>query len=723
MVSIQQSNEVPMKSAAGAIAFSAAFLCATLPVCAADTPAGPPVFTSEVSLVLLPVFIVDSAGRAARGLAAEDFELYEDGKPTKVVSFRYVDTTSAEDQETIRQASAARRRFLLLFDKSFTDPAGLNRAQRAAADFVRHRLAESDLAAVATFDINRGLHLVANFTEDRALLVHAVETLGIPSLSRISDPLSLVADLLATDVATPGVNRSQLNPQAVLGDVLQVLVRRMRAAEEEAYRSNILTLISSFEDLARGLRAVEGRKQVLYFSAGFDSRLLVGQTGSEQQNASESIARGALWEVDGNVRYGDARVRDLLRAMTRSLASADAVVHTIDVTGLGSDHSLTQMNVTVDSPRDTSGREALNYLASETGGRFFKDTNDLEGVLGEMAEMTSRYYVLGFQPVTEKGSGAFHRIRVKVARKGVKLSHRAGFYERAPAASRTVLQRQFEAAQLVMTGAGANELRFSSLCLPFPVAGERQTLGVVLQVPKDQLAWGPGKQLSLEVYAYAVAEDGTVHDHLAQLLRVDPGQADRDGTARGISFYGTLSVPAGKQVVRLLVQERETGVAGMQLVDVTVPPYNARAGFLLPPVVMEDGERWLSVEMARERTGPSPGFPFEVGGKPFLPRASLEVRGDSPEKLVLIAYESSRAADPAASLEIRSSLVDQQGRTVPAGLINIDRVQRDENGRRTYLLGYTPAALAKGDYTLRISVAEGGERLESYSLLRVRPGS
>jgi len=112
-----------------------------------------------------------------------------------------------------------------------------------------------------------------------------------------------------------------------------------------------------------------------------------------------------------------------------------------------------------------------------------------------------------------------------------------------------------------------------------------------------------------------------------------------------------------------------------------------------------------------------------VGGRPFVARASLEVSAASPEKLVLIAYESSRAADPAASLEIRSSLVDQQGRTVPAGLINIDRVQRDENGRRTYLLGYTPAALAKGDYTLRISVAEGGERLESYSLLRVRPGS
>src|SRR5262245_7357903 len=39
----------------------------------ADTPRQPPVYSSEVSLVLLPVFVVDHDGRAVRGLRAEDF--------------------------------------------------------------------------------------------------------------------------------------------------------------------------------------------------------------------------------------------------------------------------------------------------------------------------------------------------------------------------------------------------------------------------------------------------------------------------------------------------------------------------------------------------------------------------------------------------------------------------------------------------------------------------
>lgn len=682
----------------------------------------PPVFGTEVTLVLLPVFVADGKGRAIRGLSAEDFELSEDGKRAEVVSFRYVDTTSDEDQETIRQASAARRRFLLLFDKSFTEVGGLNRAQRAAAQFVRTALAPSDLAAVATFDVDKGLRIVANFTEDRALLSHAVATLGATNLTRISDPLGLAADLSATDLTLTGVQESsQVITDATLTGVLAVLARRMRAAEEEQYRRHIHTLIGSLEELAKGLRNVDGRKQIVYFSAGFDSRLLIGQTGSEQRSAAESIAQGRLWEVDGTIRYGDSRLRDLLSTMTRSISNSDAVIHSVDVTGLGTDRSLSRTSVNVDPQRDVGGREGLNFLAAETGGRFFKDATDLGPVLGEMLEMTSRYYVLGFQPVGSKGPGAFHKIKVKVARKGVKLSHRTGYYEKTPGPLRNPLQRQFEAAQLVMTGAGSNELPFASLCLPFPVAGERQTLGLVIQVPKESLRWTAGRTTSLEVYGYAVAEDGTVHDHLAQLARVDPAQADPEGAARGLSFYGTLAVTPGKYTVRLMLQERESGKSGVQFIDVTVPPYDPRMGVLLPPVLMEDPGRWVGMEMSRHDRAGSPAFPFQLGDKHFLPRASLETQPGASEKLVLLAYEPSLPGDPAASLQIRSSLRNREGRLVPAGFLRIEKVHRGAPGRRTYVLGYVPDPLAAGDYTLRIGIGEGGSQLEAYSLLRVRP--
>ncbi len=698
----------------------AALLAVPPPVVSSQQDRGDPVFGVEVALVLLPVFVVDRNGRALRGLEAGDFEVLEDGKRADVVSFRYVDTTDAEEQGELRQASAARRRFLLLFDKSFTDLAGLQRARRAAGAFVRTRLTASDLAAVATFDVNQGVRVVANFTEDRALLAHAVDTLGVPQISRISDPLGLAVNILATDLtARAGTDDA---PQALLDSVSAVIVRQMRAAEAEQYRNNVHILVAGLEDLARGLRNVDGRKQLLYFSGGFDSRFLVGEAGYEQETTNLSIEQGRLWEVDGQARYGDARLRERLAAATRALASADTVVHAVDVTGLGSDDALDRLTPLQDGTRNTQGRESLNLLAADTGGRFFKDTNNLDPALAEMLEMTSRYYVLGIQPREAKGPGTFHKVKVKVDRKGARLSHRPGYFERGAAPGRTLLERQFEAAQLVMTGVGLNDLDFTSLCLPFPRNGERQDLGLVLQLPKQELRWRPGINTSVEVYGYAVSEDGSVHDHLAQLARVDPGRADPEGRARGMSFYGTLSVPPGRYTIRLMVRETETEAAGVRFLDVTVPAYNPKAAFLLPPVAMEEPGTWLRLDMGGGRTD-GPAFPFQVAGEPFLPRASLEVRPGEVEKLVLFAYEPSVSADPATDLEVRCSLRSRDGRAVPPGRLKIDRVHREPSGRRTYVFHYTPDAIAAGDYTLRIGIAEAGAVVESYALLKVRSRS
>ena len=702
------------------LAFCAALLLAVSPLRAAQN-AKPPVFSSQVSLVLLPVFVADSSGQAVRGLRPEDFTLYEDGKPVEVVSFRYVDTTSAEDLEQIREASAARRRFLLLFDKSFTEAGGLRRARAAAIEFVRTKLTPSDLAAVATFDANRGIRMVANFTEDRGLLAHAIATLGVPSISRITDPLGLAADLMATDVPLAGMRADSDTPGQLLAESMLVpIMRRMRAADLQSYHANVTMLVNSFRDLATALRRVEGRKQVLYFSSGFDARVLVGERGGlEQRENAQAIAEGRLWDVDPQAQYGSTRIRDLLDEATRNLSAADAVVHSIDVAGLGFDHSLTELEVRPTHETDAGGRESLGYLAAQTGGRFFKDANDLGPVLQEMLDMTSRYYVLGFQPAAEKGPGAFHKVKVKVARKSVRLSHRAGYHERVPAAERGPLQRQFEAAQLVVTGAGSNDLPFSVLCLPFPSPGERQTLGLIMQVPKSSLPRADRTPIELEIYVYAVAEDGTVHDHLAQLARIDPGQADPQGRARGVSVFGTLSVPTGKYTLRLMAQDPQRGTAGVQFMDITVPRYDAQAGFLLPPVVMDEADAWLAMEMTRSG-GARPEWPFVIEGTPFVPRTSFEVRSGTTEKLALFAYEPDRPADPAAGLEIQSSLTGPDGVSLPAGPIRILKLSRAPDGRRTYLLGYTPESVPPGDYTLRIGIGEAGTRLESYSLLRVR---
>ena len=421
-------------------------------------------------------------------------------------------------------------------------------------------------------------------------------------------------------------------------------------------------------------------------------------------------------------------MREALANTTRSLAAADTVVHSIDVTGLGSDRSLTQTAVSQDLTRDTTNRESLGFFAHETGGRLFDNANNLGPALAEMLEMTSRYYVLGIQPDRETQPGSFHKLKVKVARKGVKLSHRPGYFERAaPGAQRTTLQRQFDLAELVVTGGdGRNDLPFTSLCLPFPSPGEKQTLGLVVQVPRASLPWSSSEPVGLEVYGYAVADDGTVYDHLAQSLKLDPARADPQGRAQGLSLYGTFDVPPGRYTIRLLVREAASGKSSLRMLDVTVPPYDGRAVFALPPLVLDEDERWLKLELGAGSRAKSEGAgaaPFQLDARPFVPRTSFEVRPGSKERLVLMVFDPEQAGDPAADVEIRSSLTASDGRAVQPGRLKIERVLSAGDGRRTFVFSYLPEDVGTGDYTLKIGLGESGGFAQSYALLRFRQGS
>lgn len=699
--------------------------------CAAPTSADdvrerrPLVFGAEVSLVQVPVFVSGKDGGAAQGLTVDDFKIEEDGKPVKVVSFRFVDTTSEAQQESIRGASAARRRFLLLFDKSFTDPAGLARARKYASEFVLHDLAESDLVAVATFDYLRGIKLIANFTEDRRVAEHAIYSLGVASLSKISDPLAIAADFGTTDLARDrGTSADAETPTDLINEVNAALAARARATEEQSYNSRVMTLLDSFEHLGASLRRIDGRKQVVYFSTGFNSTLLMGRDQADQARAAEAIVEGRLWEVDSDSRYGNSYMRAEVHEALEHLARADAVVHSIDLGGLGYKEEYQQtISDRGMGTRDSGGRESLALIAAETGGRFYKDTNNLRPVLKEMADMTSRYYVLGVQPRESRPDGGFRKLKVRVRPKGLRVSHRPGFFERSDqvVAIPAVLQRQFEAAELLVAQDQPRmdeALPFGVLILPVPSDSEKQSLGIMVQIPKAALT-GNGP---VEMYGYAISTSGEVEDHFAHFLRLDPEAAVvKSGNEwQGLSFAGQFEVPPGSYTFKFLVQRPQTGESGMRFFEVTVPKREAARGFLLPPLFLDTSQGWSPVALKSHNMS---GMPIEmqVGGIPFTPRAQIRVRPGQRERIILIAYDPKTARDPAVDVDIRSTLSDDSGKHFPPGAITVEKVVRNEDGQRSYVLGFIPQDIPPGEYTLRMHIGEKTSVLQSYCRLTVLP--
>jgi hypothetical protein len=129
---------------------------------------------------------------------------------------------------------------------------------------------------------------------------------------------------------------------------------------------------------------------------------------------------------------------------------------------------------------------------------------------------------------------------------------------------------------------------------------------------------------------------------------------------------------------------------------------------------------WSEVAL---KSGDRSGLPLDMqlGGVPFLPRAEVSVRPGRRERVVLIAYDPDTAKDPAVDVDIRSVLSDDSGKRFPPGAITMEKVVRSDDGRRSYVLGFTPEDIPPGDYTLRVHIGEASSVLQSYCRLKVLP--
>jgi VWFA-related protein len=679
-------------------------------------PSQPPArFGSDITVVTVPVFVTNKNGKAVSGLRPSDFEIADEGKSVPIVGFHEVDVDDPASALALRGSLAGRRQFLLLFDLSFSDVSGLVRSRTSAIEFVMKKMAATDLGAVATFSANHGVRLLVGFTSDRLQLKKAIETLGVLQLDRRADPLGLAYDL--TDVGAAmadAVSEPGASPVGI-GDTLRAIQIRYEASQQAQYRQRVLAFVDGMAQLAKALDAVQGRKQVILLSSGFDSTMLTGQTGSQAARDSESVAAGRVWEVQSDNRFGDAQLRQEMGAMLKSFASSDSLVHAVDLAGLAARGDTRQ---TSSEPARRSGTESLAEIANLSGGRLFKDTNDLGMAFAEVAELSRHYYLLAFEPAMVKGPGKFHRLKVRLKGKAGTLSHRSGYFERSPFAERTALARRFEAADLVAKGVSGGDIALSAVAVPYRSATGAATLPVVLEASPEAFAKG-GSKMGLELYGYALDEHGTVEDMVAIATNLDLARVGAQ-LRHGLQLHATFTLPAGRHTLRFLVRDSETGRTGAHFMEVTVPAFDPSEVMLAPPMLVEDPAPWLIVN-ATSRASAGPASPFAVGDAAFTPRPAGRLRLGQAASVLLIAYDAGRQYDPGASFEIKPALLDAAGIQVPAGKFILVKAAAGADGFRRFLLQITPDGIAPGPYTLRVRLRDpaSGRMSEAFRAVQV----
>lgn len=603
-------------------------------------------FETEVVLIPVTVFVTDPNGSPVSGLTAEDFVLKEEGKRREIAFFREMNYEELAPREggggtPELVVPGMQRQFLLLFDLSFSSTRGLLRARESALRFIEETLTETDLLAVATYSSLAGLKILTNFTTDRVAARHLVDTLGLLRATHlIQDDLGFAFDVRLERERGPGdAPPGAEGNEAALLETLQALQDRQQRSDDDAYRSRAAQFLEQFRELQQGLRAASGRKFVLFFSEGIDSRFVTGTGITQMDRDLETFIAGNVESINTDNRFGRIELRGLLMEALETAAAADVVVHAFDVSGLGGearDHPGTG---------EGGGQDTLYLMANETGGRFYKNLNDLREPLKNVVKESSSFYLLGFYPRDLERKGRFRSIDVSVKRPDVHLSHRRGYYEPTSPDKLSPVEKRLQVAEYVTKDLLSDDVFFEAMVATFPGDGSLARLPVFLKFPGEQFWKLPRKSdvLQLELYGYAIDGDGHFVDFFNKTLSFDLRQDGSRLKDTGFKYYDLLLATPGPLRLKILARDAETGRIGSFIEDVSVPDFSKGEMSLTPPLFLLGEKDWLAargfdpLKPEPRRQGLPISYPFQAEGKDFIPAIQPSVPKKNPSNFVVRA--------------------------------------------------------------------------------------
>jgi VWFA-related protein len=379
----------------------------TLPfqaVAQSPSPSPPPppaddVLRINTELVQTDVMVFDKKGQFVGGLAREQFELTVDGKSQPLSFFEQVRAGSSKEARLLQREKAPpvassinenRGRTIVFFiDDLHLSLDSLGRTRKLLGQFIDNEMTENDRVAIASTSGDIGF--LQQFTDSKYVLRAAVDRLTqhpykVGDLTDSRTPMTEYTALAIERNEDPGVLAFYIErclreafPLRYRPETCELQVKSRARSMLLQAASVILNTYASLESLMQSSKLLPGRKLVFFLSDGF---LL--DTGP--RNASP---------------------RDKLKEITDAALRSGVVVYTIDARGLFSGRLDATNSVPFDPQNrveSTSLREgpamqdALNALASDTGGRALRNQNYFDRWVNKILDETSQYYLLAWRP-------------------------------------------------------------------------------------------------------------------------------------------------------------------------------------------------------------------------------------------------------------------------------------------------------------------------------------
>jgi VWFA-related protein len=682
-------------------------------------------YKTRTDVVMVPVYVYTKDGSSVRDLSVDDFEIWEGRRKCDLKDLEVIDHSVGTDEAVTIMPPAGRRQFLFLFDLNFTNPGGLAAARNAAKNFEKAHTVPNDLIAVATFSGPGGINLVCPFTTDRNRIEKALSDLGLAQAFIYRDQAGFTyEDYL--DFKSMGLD--------------QDLAALILSTEKWRYATALSKYLDMFNAIGDALEIMHGRKNIVFFSGGFDEEAVLGVTERVQTGTEvDVLSTGTETSGTGGARIMHDKFIDALK----SYAKSNAVFYVVDTNRMqttatpGAEimearNKMGDAGVSMyDKSSSQKGYYSLYRTADETGGVLYRNLNDLDSVLADISSRTSYGYLLTFAPSRPGKPGEFREIKVKVKRPGLRVDCQRGYTFEKPYSELTPQEKQFQLAEYISKDIVSSRIPFEFDARVFPGDARLARIPFFVEINGDvftSLKEQRREPVAVEVYGYLLGERNAPIDFCFNVIESKAAEASEQIEHKGLKYYGLLNAPPGRWKIKVIVRDRELGMISSNISIIDVPDFAAGKLHLCGPVFIEREQGWVSI-MDNTRLEPKDRlkgrpleYPYRWRERDLIPAINPSVSSPDGEIVFLRICGVGDSEEEFADLRVKFDVVDAAGQA--RAVKGITLLDRQSSSGALDLIFQVPLAglgLQPGDYLLRVETEKisSGEKDKSEAPFKI----
>jgi VWFA-related protein len=472
-----------------------------------------PSYDVSVVVTTIDVVVTDKQGKRVTGLKPGNFKIFEDDLPQKLTNFYEVQglevrayspdpergQLSAPAKVAVEPRLRPMKTIVFYFDNKQLNPMSRNKSIEKIETFIRNTISAEKGTQGMVVCLDNNLEVLQGPTSNPGSLLRAMDE---------------VKDMTGQSILVTRQREETLQEIRRLSSDSARSTRYQDADSALGYARNyvdsrqneILFSLKALNAFLNFLVGVEGKKIVLYVSESLSLNPAEDVYGYLDQAFPTSNARVESLNYDITADFKELTARCNANEVTLYPINAKSFSTTISTADQASDLSISLRGSGMVRTEARANAEALNLMASDTGGRAILDSQAIEEGLASVAGDLEYYYSLGYKsPYTQ--DNRYRTLRVELAdtapdyrvrvRKGyIRLAHEEKIKE-------SVFYRLF-------TEGRYNPLEVIVQTLPLkPLPGtDKQQLTLKLLIPIRKLMLSPeGDFYSGRIRVYLALKD------------------------------------------------------------------------------------------------------------------------------------------------------------------------------------------------------------------------